>query len=459
MESKVNEKRMSLWERFSYGMGNFGGNTGYMIVTSFLLYYCTDSLGLSAAIMGTLLMISKLLDGISDVIMGHIINITHSKLGKSRFWVILSAAPLGLTTYLLFCVPSFLPENATYAYLFIMYTLMSVVFYTMFNISCVTLTALATKNMKDRYSMATFSSILGVVPAIILSFATTYMVEFFGGGKAGWSLTALVCGFVTFLTVLWCGLVVKELPEEVLTVKEKENNKIGFIESIKLLFANKYFWILLGIYLAIYLYSGVQLSVAIYYCSYILNDATAFGWITVAMYFPLVVLIVFVSPIVNKFGPRKSNVVGAILSIIGAALIFINTKSMVFVFIGLFISTCGLLPSYVTLNPLIAEAAEYTKMKKGKDITAMFYSCSSVGVKVGMGVGTAIAGILLSFSGYDGMAEVQTEGTLRGITLIFLLAPLIGYIIMAILFFLLDIDEVNKKLKKQSEVLAAVTEE
>ncbi|MNP55619.1 putative symporter YagG [compost metagenome] len=77
----------------------------------------------------------------------------------------------------------------------------------------------------------------------------------------------------------------------------------------------------------------------------------------------------------------------------------------------------------------------------------MFYACSSVGIKVGTGLGTALAGILLSLSSYDGLAATQTESTLRSITLIFLLAPLIGCILLTILFYFLNIDEVNKKLK------------
>lgn len=448
MEGNVNEKRMSLWAKFSYGMGNFGGNTALGLVTSFFLYFCTDSVGLSAAIMGTLLAVTRLMDGVSDVLMGHIINITHSKLGKARFWMFVCAAPYGLTTFLLFYVPSFFTESVSYVYLFIVYALQSVVFYTMFNISAATLTALATKNKDDRYQMTTFLNILGIVPVLILSFVATNMVEFFGGGRRGWAITALVCGLISFVTILWCAVVVKELPEESLE-KVVEEEKMNFVQSVKLLLQNKYFWILLGIYLVIYIYSGVQGAVGVYYCSYILNDMSAFGWLTAAMYAPLCILLPLLVPLISKLGARKSNMIGAVISIAGGLVAFINPHSMILVVIACFVGTTGMLPGYATMTPLSADVAEYTKLKTGKDITPMFFACSSMGIKIGMGLGTAIAGVLLSASGYDGTLEVQSSAALQGITMTYLVPPIVGYILIIVLFYIFDLDKAMGKLKSK----------
>lgn len=446
METKAAEGKMSLWKRFSYGMGNFGGNMGLILVTSFFLYYCTDSLGVSSAVIGTLLMISKVMDGISDILMGHIVSITHSKWGKSRFWLIICAIPFGLCTFLLFYMPHFLVGAGTYVYLFVIYVLHSVVFYTMFGISATTLLAYATKNSNDRYSMQTFASILGILPAIFLSFATTSMVEAFGGGSRGWAITAFICGAASTLTILWCAAVVKELPEEELLGEDSaETHSLGFVESVKLLFSNKYFWVLLGCNLSIYICTGVQGTAGIYFCTYVLNDASSYGWITLAMYAPLIVLIGFVQPLISRFGARKVNVCGAVVSVLAGLIAFINTHSVMCVVLSFFIFTVGMLPSYITLQPLVAEASEYTRRKSGKDITAMFYSCSSVGVKLGTGLGTALAGIILSACGYDGLASVQTDGAIQGILLMFLLTPVIEAVILIVLYYLLDVEEVNKR--------------
>lgn len=451
MNEQVTEKKMTFWKKLSYAMANFGGNVGYMLVTSYFLYYCTDSLGLSATVIGTLIAISKVLDGITDVIMGHIINITHSKLGKARFWIITSAFPFALLTFLIFYMPAFVHGTGSYVYLFIMYTLESAVAYTMMTIAVTTLLAYATTNAKDRYSMMTYSSVIGILPALILAFLTTTMVETFGGGQRGWMITAGLCSVVSFATILWTGLVIKELPQEVLNKGKNLDRHLGFGRSAKALVENKYFWLILASYLVIYCYSGIQGAVGIYYCDYILNNPNAFGFVYVAMYLPLVVMIEFVPAIVNKFGARKTNVIGALISIAAGMIVFINTRSMVVVFISLLLGTIGMLPSYVTINPLIAEASEYTKRRRNVDITPMLYSCSSVGIKVGAGIGTALTGFILSATGYDGMAVEQTARALNGIVYAFVLAPLVGYILLAVIYHFLDVEDVNKREQDEME--------
>lgn len=446
MGTRVKENEMSIGKRISYAMSGFGGNMAYVFITYYFMYFCTDSLGLSAAIIGTLLMISKLLDGVSDIIMGHIISITHSRFGKARFWLMVCAVPLGICTFLLFYMPAFISGSGSYVYLFVIYILFAAVFYTMLNISATTLLAYTTKSTKIRYSMQTFQSIISILPAIFLSFATTSMVDVFGGGRRGWAITAFIVSVISVLGVLWCVAVVKELPEEELEAGDgTTGQKNSFIESVQLLLTTRYFWISLGCNLAIYISTGIQGAAGVYFCQYILNDASAFGWITMAMYAPLIILIGFVQPLVNKFGARRTNVFGAVLSIVTGAAAFINTHSVVIVILSFFLYTVGMLPSYVTLQPLVAEIAEYTKRKHGKDITAMFYSCTSVGVKVGGGLGTAMAGVILSATGYDGFAEVQSAGALRGITLMFLLTPVISAIILSFLYNKLDVEEVNRR--------------
>lgn len=445
MNEQTATKKMSFFTKFAYSMGGFGGNTALLLITSFFVYFCTDSIGLSAGIVGTLLMIAKLLDGISDIIMGFIINKTHSKLGKARFWIILCAAPFGLTTFLLFFIPSFFSDTASYVYIFIMYVLQNAVFYTMYTVATQALMSYATKDPNERYSMQSMFSLVGVLPAILLSFLGQSMAA-----AIGWTMTALICGAISFLTVLFAGVVVKELPEEQLEdTAVAKSDSIGFITSVKVLLMNKYFWILLGIYFAIYILTGVQGTSAVYYCTYIFQSETAFGFLYLAMYAPLIIFVGFVPKLVEKFGARKINILGSIFSIITACIAFINPYSVIVVSITLFLITLGGLPSYVTLTPLVSEIAENIKMKTNKDITAMCYACSSVGVKLGTGLGTAIAGILLTATGYDGMASVQTDVALNGIRLMFIVSPIIAYVAMAVLFQLLDVAEVNQKLRNR----------
>ena len=102
---------LPMWKKIAYGSGNAGGGFIWGMVTTFLLIYCTNVIGVSAAIIDTLLMIAKVFDGITDIFMGRIIDRTNSKMGKSRFWYLISCAPLGICMFLLFNVPGRMGEG------------------------------------------------------------------------------------------------------------------------------------------------------------------------------------------------------------------------------------------------------------------------------------------------------------------------------------------------------------
>ena len=135
MGNTSEKKYLTFMQKVGYGVGDLGSNYCWTFVSSFVLIYCTNTLGISAGVIGVIMMLSKFLDGISDVIMGRIIDKTKSKMGKARFWYALSAFPVALFTFLLFNIPGSFSENTQYVYIFIVYTLMGVVFYTMSNIA------------------------------------------------------------------------------------------------------------------------------------------------------------------------------------------------------------------------------------------------------------------------------------------------------------------------------------
>ena len=156
MGNASEKKYLTFMQKVGYGVGDLGSNYCWTFVSSFVLIYCTNTLGISAGVIGVIMMLSKFLDGISDVIMGRIIDKTKSKMGKARFWYAISAFPVALFTFLLFNIPGSFSENTQYIYIFIVYTLMGVVFYTMSNIAYSSMTALVTKNIKERVQLGSY---------------------------------------------------------------------------------------------------------------------------------------------------------------------------------------------------------------------------------------------------------------------------------------------------------------
>ena len=123
-------KYLKWYQKVAYGAGDLASNTSYGLVSSFVLLYLSDTMGLSTGIIGTLMLLSKVLDGISDVIFGTMIDRTKSKLGKARPWMLYAQLGVSLCLILLFSIPGGLSEAAQYAYFFVFYTALNAIFYT-----------------------------------------------------------------------------------------------------------------------------------------------------------------------------------------------------------------------------------------------------------------------------------------------------------------------------------------
>ncbi len=180
---------LSVDERVAYGAGNFAtgfANTGMGV---FVLFYFTNYVGLNAGIVGTILLVSRFLDGISDLLMGYIVDRTHSKNGKARPWILRACVPLAVATVLLFAVPGNHVSVAQYIWVFVTYNLLNTVLYTMCAVSYSSLTCLLTQNQYERGLLGTFGMFGLVAAQFIVNGFTLKLVHFFGDTKMSWTIT------------------------------------------------------------------------------------------------------------------------------------------------------------------------------------------------------------------------------------------------------------------------------
>lgn len=454
MNAQKEEKHLSFIQKIGYGIGDAGSNLSWTFIASFLLIYCTDTLGISSAVVGTLLMISKILDGISDVIMGRIIDATRSKMGKARFWVFVSGFPVALFTYLLFNVPGSFTENTKYGYVFVVYTLIGAVFYTMNNIAYSSLTALCTKSQKDRVQMGSYRAIFAIVAVLALSSVTSGLVEYFGGGQQGWKMVALIYSIISLILLEIPVLAVRELPEEELAEGQTESiaeEKTGFFKAMGLLCKNKYFLMILALYLIMYLASGITGGMGIYFATYQLGNASLLGTLNFASMLPIMIALPFVARMTGKHGIRKVCIAGHGIGVLGAIFIIAGgiMGNFLLVLSGFVIKAFGSAPQSGAINALIAEVDEYSYLKLGHRLTGTIYACSSVGLKVGTGLGTALCGWLLAFGGYDGTAAAQTATAISTINWSYLLAQALLPILSIVLFYFLKVEKENRQLREK----------
>jgi GPH family glycoside/pentoside/hexuronide:cation symporter len=190
---------------FAYGLGDFGSNFCWTFVSAFILIYCTDTVHVGVAVVSTLIMVARILDGFTDVIAGTLIDRTKSKMGKARPWLFWSTVPLIIAQIMLFNVPAGMSELGKYVYIFIWYLFLGAFCYTASNISYYTMISLCTDNPNERITMSSMRFVCALIAALGISSATLIVVNALGGGQKGWGLTAgiyaAVYGVFTMITV------------------------------------------------------------------------------------------------------------------------------------------------------------------------------------------------------------------------------------------------------------------
>lgn len=456
------EKKYLKWyNKVGYGSGDVGGNVVYAFIAFFVMIYLTDTMGLNPGIIGTLIMLSRIFDGISDIFFGSLIDKTNTRMGKARPWMFWAYFGCAAMIVAIFAVPPSLGDFAMYTWFFITYVLLNAVFFTANNIAYSTLTALITKNAEERVQMGCIRFVFAFGTSLLIQVSTVGLVQFFGGGAEAWRSVAIIFALVGLTVNTISVFSVRELPPEVLYARPDEDaeeeqetiaeDKPTLLASLKLLIANKYYLMIVLVFTLGQVVTAM-LGMGIYFMTYILGDANYFSTFAWAINVPMI-LALLATPFVVKWarGIYWVNLYGYIIAFIGRALVivaaFMGSIPLMLVFTA--VGSIGMAPLQGTLNALIAEASEHTFMTKKKRIDGMMFSATSLGVKIGGGIGVAVTGWLLAASGYVGGAEVQPESAVTMIQFMYLWMPAIILAIVAVVLSRLKVESANKKLRRE----------
>lgn len=447
----MEEKNYLKWyNKVGYGSGDLAANCVYGLLTSFVMIYLTDTVGLDAGIIGTLIMLSKLADGVTDVFFGTMIDKTRSKLGKARPWMLYAGIGNGIMLIITFAIPLSWGNVAKYAYFFITYTLLNAVFYTANNIAYASLTSLITKNGNERVQMGSIRFMFSLATNIAISSVTIGFVAKAGGGAAGWRTVAIVYAIISVVVNAISVFSVKELSEEELsegiTTENGVKEQISFFEALKLLASNKYFLMIAVFYVLMYMQTGIT-GIGIYYMTYVLGNPALLGTFSMATMLPVVIGLAFTPALVKKCrGMYRLNLYGYCGGIVFRILFVIAGINRNVPMMLVTVALAGLCASPVTgdVNALISAASEYTVRTKGKHIEGTMFSCSSFGIKVGGGLGSALSGLLLSAGGYVANAAQQSEKCIGMLDFMYLGVPLVTTVLITVIMYLLKVEKANR---------------
>ena len=417
------------------------------------MVYLTTIVGMNAGVVGTLIALSKLLDGVTDVFFGTMIDKTKTRMGKAKPWMLYGYIGCAVTLAAIFAIPVNMGETAQYAWFFIAYSLLNAVFYTANNIAYSALTALITKNSRERVEMGSYRFIFAFSTSLIIQTITLDFVEKMGGGAAGWRTVAIIYAVVGLIVNTISALSVKELSEEELqegeAKEEKTEEKYTLIDGAKLLFANKYYIMISMIYLLQQVYQAM-INVCLFYMMYVMFNEDLYPKFSWATNIPLIIALIITPHLVERMGSLyKPNLIGFIICIIGRALVIVAAYMgsvplmLLFTAVGAF----GMGPWQGGMNAVIAACSEYTYLTKKKHVDGTMYSCTSFGLKLGGGLGMAITGWMMDFSGFDGDLLVQPQSCVDMLSFMYLWMPVIILIVITLIMSRLDVEKVNKELK------------
>ena len=451
---------------FGYLLGPAGALLLNAVLASYLNVYYTDVLGLAPLWGGAFLVIfpivSKVIDAITNVVMGYIIDRTHTKEGKARPWLLLSAPLVAVTGILLFTVPT-ANETVQAIWVMVSYNLFYSFAFTIFNMSHNLMVPLSTRNTTDRGGLSVFNQIAtimmsGIIVALIFPMVIMPML---GIDKAKWILTMSILAIIALPLTLLEYYFTKE--RVTLENAEKEASGVSFGKQLKAIFTDKYMIIIYVYFLINTMGVSIKNLSLVYFCNYVLgtyNDGITQTLVSALGGIPMGIGIFAVWPLAKKFGKRNITLAGFIIYAIGSAICWMFPEHMVIVLIGQFIKNIGGLPCSYVFMALFADVLDHIEWKAGFRCDGLAMSVYNIIAVAMVGICTGIFNGLLSGAGYvqpyldeaGTLIAVQSETVKNVITFGFVGLETITGLVLAGLLIFLSVEKVIDK--EQAEIKA-----
>ena len=453
------EAKLGWNERLGFGTGRFGMNMINAIIGSFVTIYYTNVALLNPGIIATIIALSKVFDGVSDLIIGNIVDRTKSKMGKGRAWLFRMCIPFALSSILLFFVPSNWPDMVKYVYFFLMYNIVNAVFLTFMFVPFFSMISLITRNGYERGLLGNISEIFSTLGNIVVNSFFAKLLTAFTTDAANiytqraFTMTMIVVGIVVVASVMVTVIFTKERITDNSDEKkpEEKKNDVNPIVAVKALLQNKY-WVLMIIAMFTIFFVVILYAMGgVYYCLYVFYDINQLGWIGNSIS-TAQLAIMFVTPfLMKKFGKRAVYTAGMGILTFGFLGFGLFGTSKILMIIFNVCKGAGLGMAGGMALGMIADAITYGKMKTGIDAVGMGNAASSAAQKLGMGLGTAVFGWVLAAAGLDGELDVQglpqPESVSTAVKFMYTWVPFVlCLVVFLIMLFFFDLEKKMKEM-------------
>ena len=431
--------RLPWMTRIAYGLGDTAQNVVWGAM-GILTFFYTDYAGIDPAMVGMVMLLSRCFDGVSDVIMGFIVEKTNSKWGKSRPWILWMSVPFAVSIVLIYTVPQG-SSAMQFAYLFVTYNLCTTVCYTALNLPYGSLSAMMTRASKERDMLSITRMCLSPWGRILSVSATLPLVKVFGDTQMAWVEVMSIWAVVGLVLLIFC---FSRCKETVVIEARAKAAKIPVGKALKALAVNPYFWVGMTIWMMQNVIFTITGTILPYYCKYIFADDTIYGSLyLLETLVTIFVMAVFSPRLLRRFGKRNMSLGGVLICFIGHVIFLLNPTDFGWVVFSCVVRGIGFAPIQSVIFGFIGDAVEYGQWKTRLRQEGLIFSGGSVGTKVGSGLTSALLTGLLSYAGYISSSAgsvMQSQQVIDMIVSIYMWGPIFVWIVLIVVlyFYLLD---------------------
>ena len=451
LDSMGVQKSMRMTDYLGDGLGQLPLNIMGGLVGQ-LTYFYTEKVGLAAGMVATMLLIAKIFDAFSDLIMGKIMDAGKSPKGKCRPWFIRMAIPAAVMIVLLFTVPKNAGSGIQSAYVLITNILITAVVYTAVAIPYGALMAMRTESSDERGKMGIFRAAFGYIAGMVIAILLIPITNMLGGTQSAWIKVSVIFALISLLSLL---VLYKVTKENAHIVEKSEDEDVTFGEGIKMLFKNKYWVIMLVLQFMMNISYGLSSSGGTYYAKYILGNDNIVALLGAVGLIPTFLGFILTGPMASKLGMTKTCMISCAMGAAACLVRVFTPYSLMTCIVGGAVTTFANIPLMCLFGAMVNNCVEYNDYKFGKRIVGMTNSANSFGMKIGSGIGASLIGWLLAAAGYKASLATQPGSVDMAIFAFSIYIPLAIFVIMFICLMKNDLEkrypEIVAELQKRKE--------
>ena len=396
---------INIKEQCGYGVGDVASSMFWKLFGSYLMIFYTDVFGRSAALVGTMFLITRVWDSLFDPIVGVVADRTSSKHGKFRPYLLWLCVPFSLIGVLTFTTPD-ISATGKIVYAYITYSIMMMA-YSAINVPYASLLGVMSPNVKDRNSLSTYRMIFAYLGSFVALLLFMPMVNKFtsvsGSETNGWMYSVCVISLMCAVLFYGCFALTKE------RVKPLKEEKTPLKEDVKDLMGNSPWWILLGAGVSALVFTSIRDGATVYYFKYFIaelaySNISFFGvsFVLSCLYLAIgqaanIVGVILAAPMSNRFGKKNTYIMAMVLATVFSVIFYYFDKTQlgwIFTFQVLISICAGSI--FPLLWSMYADCTDYSELKTGNRATCLILSSSSMRHKFGLARGSSVTGRILS---------------------------------------------------------------